>query len=210
MQMPPLKCALIIEDNDALRRAMAATVRQLGTDVLEASTSAEAFARLAEREPDLVVADVCLPDGSALALLDATRQLVPEPFKIGISGQASAEQAFELAQLGVRAYLAKPFLLKDLLDAIDRVRTDPPPLDPVARAAVGRFSLREVASRVRRAMILEALARCHGSRSGAARLLNVTRQAIQQAVGEPRESSQSYGVSSDPAAAAPAPPAGNE
>src|SRR5258706_1601740 len=102
MASPTLQCVLIVEDNDALREAMAVTVRQLGAEVLEAATSAEAIARLAERAPDLVIADVCLPDGSAHALFEAARQLAPEPLKIGISGKASPEQAFELSHVGVR------------------------------------------------------------------------------------------------------------
>jgi DNA-binding NtrC family response regulator len=185
MASPPLQWVLIVEDNDALRDAMAVTVRQLGADVLEASTAAEAIARLAERAPDLVIADVCLPDGSAHAVFEATRRLAPEPLKIGISGKASPEQAFELSLVGVRAYLAKPFSLKELRDAIERLRTEPPALEPVVRASVGHLPLREVTSRVRKSMIEEALARSRGSRSGAARLLDVTRQAVQQAISQP-------------------------
>jgi two-component system, response regulator RegA len=209
MALTPLQCVLIVEDNDSLREAMAAGVRQLGAEVLEAATCAEAIARLGERAPDLVIADVCLPDGSALALFEATRRLAPEPLEIAISGAASAEQAFELAQLGVRAYLAKPFLLKDLEDTIERVRAEPPPLDPIVRAAVGRFPLRIVTSRVRNVMIDEALARSQGSRSAAARLLAVSRQAIQQALSQ---RPQRYRVreSSAPAEVVPAPTNGNE
>jgi two-component system, response regulator RegA len=180
----PLECVLIVEDSNALRKAMAETVRQLGAEVLEAATSAEAIALLDEGAFDLLIADVCLPDGSAHALFEATRRLAREPLKIGISGKASAEQAFELAQLGVRAYLAKPFRLKDLRDAIERVRTELPPLEAIARASVGLLPLRAMTSRVREAMIDEALARSRGSRSGAARLLDVTRQAVQQAIAE--------------------------
>jgi two-component system response regulator RegA len=170
---------LIVEDNASLRHAIAKTVRDLGADVIEAETAREAIERLRDA-PDLIIADVCLPDGSALAVFEAARHLTPEPIKIGISGRASAQQAFELAQVGVRAYLAKPFLLRDLKQAIERVRTEAPPLEPIVRATVGRVSLREVTSHVRNTMIDEALARSRGSRSGAARLLDVSRQAVQQ------------------------------
>ena len=184
MPSPPLEHVLIVEDSDALRGAMAETVRKLGAEVLEAATSAEALALLEQHAFDLVIADVCLPDGSAHEVFEATHQRAPQPLKIGISGKASAEQAFELARVGVRAYLAKPFSLKELKDAIDRVRTEPPPLEPVVRASVGLLPLRAMTSRVRTEMIAEALARSGGSRSGAARLLDVSRQAVQQAIAE--------------------------
>jgi two-component system, response regulator RegA len=185
MPSAPLDRVLIVEDNGALREAIAQTVRELGAEVLEAATSAQAIALLHEHAFDLVIADVCLPDGSAHALFEATPRIASrEPLKIGISGQASAEQAFELAQLGVRAYLAKPFSLRELKEAIERVRTEPPALEPIVRASVGLLPLRAMTSRVRTAMIEEALARSGGNRSGAARLLDVTRQAVQQAIGE--------------------------
>jgi DNA-binding NtrC family response regulator len=184
MTSPSLQCVLIVEDNDALRAAMAGMLRDRGAEVIEASTTAAAIASMRERIPDLVIADVCLPDGSALNVFEETQRLAPEPMKIGISGQASAEQAFELARVGVRAYLAKPFSLQQLRDEIERVRSEPPHIEPMVRAAVGLMPLREVTSRVRNAMIDEALARSQGSRSGAARLLEVSRQAIQQALAE--------------------------
>jgi DNA-binding NtrC family response regulator len=180
---------LVVEDNAPLRDAIAKTMRQLGAKVVEAGTAREAIECLRD-SPDLVIADVCLPDDSALALFEAARGLVPEPMKIGISGRASAQQAFDLSQLGVRAYLAKPFSLRDLREAVDRLRNEAPALEPVARATVGRVSLREVTSRMRNAMIDEALARSGGSRSGAARLLEVSRQAVQQIVRQVEDGGQ--------------------
>jgi two-component system response regulator RegA len=203
--LPPLRCALVVEDNDALREALAATVRQLGAEVFEAATAGDAIARLSERTPDLVIADVCLPDGSAHALFDASRRLTPQPLEIGISGQASAEQAFLLAQLGVRAFLAKPFSLQELRNTIERVRTEAPPLEEVARASVGKLPLREATTRVRSAMVDEALAIAGGSRSGAARLLDVSRQAVQQAIADLPSPYRADG-SADSVEAAPADP----
>ena len=179
MEVPTLARVLIVEDDDALRAAIARSVRQLGAFAIEASTARAAIARLRDA-PDLVIADVCLPDGSSLSVFAATRRMSPEPLKIGISGQASAEQAFELAQLGVRAFLSKPFSLRELRAAIERVRTEVPQLDPLVRASVGRVSMRDVTARVRDVMVEEALSRADGSRSAAARLLDVTRQAVQQ------------------------------
>jgi DNA-binding NtrC family response regulator len=97
-----------------------------------------------------------------------------------ISGIASAEQAFRLAQLGVRAYLAKPFSLDDLTAAVERILQEAPEFAPLVRASVGRVPMRELQGRVRHLMIDQALARAEGSRSGAARLLDVSRQAVQQ------------------------------
>jgi DNA-binding transcriptional LysR family regulator len=47
--------------------------------------------------------------------------------------------------------------------------------------------MRELQTEVRRVMVEQALAKAEGSRSGAARLLSVSRQAVQQMVREREE-----------------------
>jgi DNA-binding NtrC family response regulator len=49
-------------------------------------------------------------------------------------------------------------------------------------AIVGRVSFREVLDRVRRSMAEQALAMSAGNKTGAARLLGITRQAVQQLI----------------------------
>ena len=176
----PLDRVLVVEDEVPLRRGIATLVRRTwGAEVLEAGTTGEALALLA-RAPDLIIADVCLPDGSALSFLEATVTHSPEPLKIAISGWASAEQAFALGQLGVRAFLSKPFTLQALCDAVERARREAPAVEPLVRASVGRVAMRELQSRVRSVMIDQALALSDGSCTGAARLLRISRQAVQQ------------------------------
>ncbi len=175
---------LIVEDDAALRRAVARSIGLASSAVaLEAESVAAAREWLSERPPpDLMIADVRLPDGSIFEVLDAVRELSPAPVVVAISGKASPDEAFRLAQRGVRAYLAKPFSIPDLAKAVETARRDAPDLEPLITAAVGHVPLRELQSEIRRVMVREALALTEGSRSGAARLLSVTRQAVQQMV----------------------------
>ena len=178
---------LIVEDNVPLRTAIAALLRDSGAEVLEAGTERDAIALL-NPPPDLIICDVYLPDGSALKILETALHLSPEPVKIAVSGHASAEEAFQLAKLGVLAYLAKPFSLAELSGTIERVLAAPPDIDTMLRASVGQVPMRELQQRVRKVMVGQALALTRGSRSGAARLLDVSRQAIQQITRGKRES----------------------
>ena len=178
---------LIVEDNVPLRTAIAALLRDSGAEVLEAGTERDAIALL-NPPPDLIICDVYLPDGSALKILETALHLSPEPVKIAVSGHASAEEAFQLAKLGVLAYLAKPFSLAELSGTIERVLEAPPDIDTMLRASVGQVPMRELQQRVRKVMVGQALALTRGSRSGAARLLDVSRQAIQQITRGKRES----------------------
>jgi CheY-like chemotaxis protein len=152
-----------------------------GARVSEAETAAEARALLAlSPPPDLVAIDVRLPDETVFEVLDVAARRSPAPRVIAMSGQASPEEAFRLAQKGVRVYLPKPVSIGQLEEAVRVAMGEAPILEPLLSASVGHVPLREVQSEVRRVMVTEALARTEGSKSGAARLLRVSRQALQQ------------------------------
>lgn len=170
---------LVVEDHVPLRKAIASLLGNSGTEVLEAGTEHGAIALL-NLPPDLIICDVYLPDGSAMKIFEAALGVSPEPVKIAMSGHASAEEAFQLAKLGVLAYLPKPFTLDELSATIERILREPPDIDTLLRASVGQIPMRELQQRVRSVMVGQALALARGSRSGAARLLDVSRQAVQQ------------------------------
>ncbi len=170
---------LIVEDNAPLRSAIARHVRNWGSRPLEAGTAREANALLAA-SPDLLVVDLHLPDQLAFGVIEAAARLWPKPICVVISGRASPEQTFRLAQLGVRAFVAKPFSLEQLQHAIECAIREAPALEALIAASVGRVPLRTLQARLRNVMVRQALALARGSLSETARLLAVSRQAIQQ------------------------------
>jgi DNA-binding response OmpR family regulator len=207
-----LKRVLIVEDNVPLRAAIARLVRSWGARAIEAGTAREALALLSP-PPDLIISDIRLPDENAFCVFEAAARLWPKPLGVAISGEASAEESFRLAQIGVLGYLAKPHSLEDLANEVERVRRSAPSLDSIVSTMVGQYSLHEVQDRMRSVMLHQALALTEGSRSGAARLLDVSRQAVQQilrgaATEEPHpETKEDAALARDPAApdAGPAP-----
>jgi DNA-binding NtrC family response regulator len=180
---PQPERVLIVEDYKPLRVAIARAARTWGAEVLEAGTVREGRALLA-RLPDVVIVDVALPDGQAQPIVEDAVRMRPVAAVIAMSGQASAEEAFQLARAGARRYLPKPISLEDLTRSVEEALSDRPSLDAFVAAHVGNTPLREVQSDVRRVMIEQALAKARNSRSGAARLLDMTRQAVQQIVRE--------------------------
>ena len=132
------------------------------------------------RNPELVLVDLWLEGESAIELVEEVAHHRPAPAMLAISGRASPEESFRLGQLGVRAFLPKPLFKEQLVEKVGEALRQAPDLEPWISAHVGKTSLREMQSEVRRVMLEQAIARSGGSRSGAARLLQVTRQAIQQ------------------------------
>jgi len=180
-RIPKVERVLVLEDDPSLCEVIARVARGWGSRVQQAYSVAEGRAALAER-PHLLIADVRLPDGSAIPVVKAAARMRPAPAIVALSGLASAEEAFHLAQAGARTYLAKPISPTKLTRAVAEALASPPELEALAVACVGRRPMREVQVSVRGAMVDQALALESGSHSGAARLLRVSRQAVQQIV----------------------------
>lgn len=170
--------ALIVEDDDRLRSTLVRVLQGWAEQVRSAARAAEGGRLMQQWEPELAVLDVRLPDGDAR---DVLRDAGPGacPAIVAISGAAGPDEAFELAGLGVQAYVSKPLDLQDLEAALERALTEAPELGRQVRRAVGRVGLRELEADVRAVMVDEALRRAQGSRRGAARLLAVSRQMLQ-------------------------------
>ena len=176
---PSLKRVLVVEDDRPLCSALSRIARGGGAEVWEAHSVAEGRALLA-RSPELVIIDLWLEGESAMELVAEASHHRPAPAILAISGRASSEEAFRLGQLGVRGFLPKPLFQEQLVEKVAQVLGNAPDFEPWISAHVGKTPLKIMLSEVRDVMLEEALAKANGSRSGAARLLQVTRQAIQQ------------------------------
>jgi DNA-binding NtrC family response regulator len=189
---------LVVEDDADLCREIATIARGWGGEVFEAHTLDQAVALL-DQSPELVIADLWLEGASAIPLLEAAVHRRPAPAVVAMSGQASREETFRLGRLNVRAFLSKPLSTEALEGAVQEALGQPPDVEPWIRGLVGHASLKGAQQTVRDTMLSEALARSEGSRSRAARILQVSRQAIQQVLQRDRRPRRK---SSEPAAGA--------
>ncbi len=174
-----LTSVLIVDDDVHLRTALRHAFRIEGLEVSDSASVADAIAALDAAVPDLVVTDVRLTDGSGLEVVRAATARTPMPIVVAISGKATPSEAFAVAAAGARAYLEKPISFKKLLAEIDLARSSPPLLDAVLKAQVGHVDLKALNEDVRTELIREAVARADGNLTQAAKLLKVTRQAVQ-------------------------------
>lgn len=113
---------LLVEDEDAVRSFAARALATRGYTVLEASTGAEALEVMegVNYEVDLVVSDVVMPEMDGPTLLKALRERKPDVKIIFVSGYA--EEAFKRNLEGQTdfSFLAKPFGLKQLAQAVKK------------------------------------------------------------------------------------------
>jgi DNA-binding response OmpR family regulator len=170
---------LVVEDDPRLAGTLQRALAARFDEVRACSRVAEVAALLEAWRPELVILDFALPDGDATAVLELSGLHEPAPVVVVVSGAAAPEDSFELARRGVRAYLPKPLSLDELEAAIDMAITTAPAIEPHLRQVVGHRGLHDVEGEVRDVMIDEALARAQGSRRGAGRILETSRQLLQ-------------------------------
>jgi two-component system, NtrC family, response regulator AtoC len=103
----PAPLALIVDDDRGFALGLTRLVAAEGFEVTAAHSLAEARAQIALRRPDIVLADLLLPDGSGADLLDGLEHgRMPE--LVLITAHASVETAVDVLRRGAVDYLTKP------------------------------------------------------------------------------------------------------
>ena len=101
---------------------LVATYRRLfgrrGYEVESAGTRAGGLALIDSASPDLVIADLELPDGAGLDLVRAARTASTSPRVIAVSGRPARGTREEAMAAGASAFIAKPFSADDLGDLV--------------------------------------------------------------------------------------------
>ncbi|MDZ8030477.1 sigma-54 dependent transcriptional regulator [Nostoc sp. DedSLP04] len=111
---------LIIDDEKALRQAMAQILKDEGHDVVEAGDGEQGLKMIQQditSRPDLVFLDLKMPKIQGNAVLKAlgSKTLFEVPV-IVMTAYGTSRTAIEAMQLGAYDYLTKPFDLEDLVN----------------------------------------------------------------------------------------------
>lgn len=114
-----MKIFLVENHNDTLTY-LANYLRACGHEVEGARTMGLAREGLAAMDPDVLICDIGLPDGSGWELMEEMRTRGSRiPFGIAMSGYGMQTDIDRSLSAGFRHHLVKPFLPNDL-DAILR------------------------------------------------------------------------------------------
>ena len=111
---------LLVEDEALIRRALQTSLTQAGFEVISARSLGDALDCVAalDRQPDLLVTDVMLPDGDGLSLLAQLRATLPSLPAVVVSGQVRNDLALAFTTDANTLLLHKPFTLQDLLNKL--------------------------------------------------------------------------------------------
>ena len=111
---------LVVDDDRTIRETLADFFETVGCAVRTAATASEGRQAAAAHAPDVVLADLRLPDASGLTLLEALRADDPELGVIVLTGHGDVATAVRAMQQGALDFLEKPVDLDALRAAVDR------------------------------------------------------------------------------------------
>jgi DNA-binding NtrC family response regulator len=111
---------LLVEDDPALQFTIQTALEAKGYEVDAASSTGDALDRLSEASYPIVVTDIYIDERTGLDVLDAARRRDPLCSVILMTGRGTVETVMAATKGGAFDYIAKPFDLDVLLDALDR------------------------------------------------------------------------------------------
>jgi two-component system response regulator RegX3 len=117
---------LLVEDETSITEPLAEALRREGFETAVAGTVAEAL-ELARRNPDLVLLDLMLPDGSGFDVCRELRKRSRVPIIMLTARGEEADRVVGL-ELGADDYVVKPFSAREVVARIRAVlrRTEAP------------------------------------------------------------------------------------
>ena len=134
----PILRILVVDDHEVVRQGLVSLLdRREGFQVVaQAGTVAEAIEQAHRFEPDIVILDVRLPDGSGVEACREIRSELPRTRVIMLTSYPDEEAVLSAIVAGASGYLLKQIRARDLVAAIQTVARGESLLDPAVTEKV--------------------------------------------------------------------------
>ncbi|MBW1735988.1 MAG: response regulator [Deltaproteobacteria bacterium] len=109
---------LILDDEQIVLKRLKPALEKAGYEIEIFSRSADASRRITEKDFDIVITDLKMDGLDGMQFLTQVKERSPSTEVIVITGFATMETAKESFQKGVFDFLAKPFKLGEILEAV--------------------------------------------------------------------------------------------
>lgn len=109
--------AVVIEDDQQIRRFLKATLEENGFKYAEADTAKKGLVQCETQMPDIVILDLGLPDMDGIEVIETVREWSKVPIVV-LSARGKEKDKVEALDAGADDYLTKPFGVDELLARI--------------------------------------------------------------------------------------------
>jgi len=135
------KHILVVDDEIGIRELLSEILFDEGYQVHLAENAVQARAFRHEREPDMVLLDIWMPDTDGVTLLKewVEQDLLTMPV-VMMSGHGTIETAVEATRIGAVDFLEKPIALQKLLSTIAKAIKEGAPKLPLRHAGAQKIT----------------------------------------------------------------------
>jgi PAS domain S-box-containing protein len=114
---------VIVDDDDDTREVLTAILSGSGADVVAAESAARGLALIAERVPDVIVADIGMPGEDGYAFIERVRRLDAARLTpaIALTAYARNEDRERALQAGYQLHVPKPFDPRTIVQAVHQI-----------------------------------------------------------------------------------------
>ena len=117
---------LIVDDHAVVRHGLKSAIESQGYKVVaEAGSINEAQAFMAQTNPDAIIVDINLPDGSGFDLVTWSRKVSPTTAIVVLTFNEGEEYVRAARSAGANAFIVKNAPLSDLIAALDFAISSP-------------------------------------------------------------------------------------
>ena len=110
---------VVIDDDRSVLLLVQRGLEKAGHSLFLSNSAVEGLALVRDCEPDVILLDLILREGSGLNVFQDIKSFDPKIPVIFITGEAESETAIEAMQMGAYDYVAKPFDLDELTDLVE-------------------------------------------------------------------------------------------
>lgn len=117
------KTIMIVDDSASMRMVVGIALKGAGYAVLEGRDGNDALSRLTGQKVHLIISDVNMPGMDGISFVKAVKQLPAYKFTpiIMLTTESDEARKREGQAAGARAWVVKPFLPEQLLNAVQRL-----------------------------------------------------------------------------------------
>src|SRR5438067_7334674 len=113
---------MIVDDQESIRKLCVTVGGSLGLRCTQAESAEAALARLETEAPEMILADLMMPNMSGLDFLTEVKRMLPHAEIAIMTGHGSIESAVQAMRLGAYDYITKPFRIEELKLLLQRMQ----------------------------------------------------------------------------------------
>src|SRR5438445_253356 len=113
---------MIVDDQESIRKLCMTVGSSLGLRCTQAESAESALARIDAEAPEMILADLMMPNMSGLDFLTEAKRMLPHAEIAIMTGHGSIESAVQAMRLGAYDYITKPFRIEELKLLLHRMQ----------------------------------------------------------------------------------------